>query len=181
MSHTLRLSCAGAIKSLQTVEGLLLSTDVAEVAFELTPEGRDCVQQGSPEFRVYGAVPLGREVAVAELVKISEPGYKQCMSNQWFTLAKSSSGPVVTRAVAVGTDETQEQLRLVAAGTLCDDKDKNLATLMKRKLVERRYCCLMLPCRHSWLCPGLRLTASNRPVRPVLSLLSSRSLIVSEC
>lgn len=126
----------GVVKSLAAdnmVELVPLSTNL----LELTGEGREVLALGSPEFRVFAAVPDGgatQEQLVAALGKdMVKIGMGPLMKNKLLKKA----GDSLSRAAASMVDETAVLLRRVEEGRGAVDAipDADVKNLKKRQLV----------------------------------------------
>ncbi|XP_072299747.1 phenylalanine--tRNA ligase alpha subunit [Eucyclogobius newberryi] len=128
----------GAVKSLQSLGDIISAELRSSKHWELTEEGREIVEQGSHEARVFSSVPL-EGLAQSELMKLSfgKIGFSKAMSSKWIKVDKAhDGGPRVFRSVDSIVDHVREKLLLVqsATGSQLDEKEKN--ELKKRKLLS---------------------------------------------
>ncbi|XP_043940592.1 phenylalanine--tRNA ligase alpha subunit [Protopterus annectens] len=127
----------GAVKSLQSLGEVIQAEQRSSKHWELTEEGKEVVDNGSHEARVFTAVPL-EGLLQSELMKLpsGKVGFSKAMSNKWIRLDKNAEGgPRIYRAVDSITDSVREKLHLLRDGKedAMDDKEKN--ELKKRKLL----------------------------------------------
>nr|WCZ58720.1 phenylalanine-tRNA ligase alpha subunit [Seculamonas ecuadoriensis] len=129
----------GCVKSLEADE-YVRSEVVARQEFAVTPEGREYVETGSPEFQVWRALPAGGELVdmnalnaqlSPDLVKI---GFSQGMQRKWFKTEKRGKDVFVGRASEDVVDTVVEQLRTLSLGQPIDEPE--FAKLKKRNLAS---------------------------------------------
>lgn len=129
----------GAIKSLQTHEGLLNTEQTSARSFSLNEEAEDILAHGSHEVVVYKAIP-DTGIAQAELMgksKYAKVGFSKAMANGWIEVdKKNADGPKVVKKVPqLAEDEVQTVLEKIKALTITDVPDKTIQDLKKRKLI----------------------------------------------
>nr|XP_032821897.1 phenylalanine--tRNA ligase alpha subunit [Petromyzon marinus] len=127
----------GAVKSLQSQGDVIQVENRSATKWELMEEGREVVEHGSHEARVFHAVPP-EGILQSELVKLpnGKVGFSKAMSSKWLRMDKSAeNGPRVFRSVEEIRDLVREKLQLVKDGKVdsLDDKERN--ELKKRKLL----------------------------------------------
>ncbi|CAM9210274.1 unnamed protein product [Phaeothamnion confervicola] len=136
----------GVLKSLEG-ESMAVSELRQTQFLELSDDGRRILEIGSPEVRVFEAVPVGEagaskaelEAALgADVVKV---GMGLCMKNKW--LAKGS-GTSLVRSADAAPDAVREALREVAAALSADgggggagSDEAGLKELRRRRLVQQ--------------------------------------------
>ncbi|XP_028841060.1 phenylalanine--tRNA ligase alpha subunit isoform X1 [Denticeps clupeoides] len=128
----------GAVKSLQSLGELISAEQRSSKHWELTAEGKEIVEQGSHEARVFNAIPT-EGLSQTDLMKLpsGKVGFSKAMSNKWIRLDKGhESGPRVFRMVESIEDTVQDKLVQVQKGLTgkLDEKEKN--ELKKRKLLS---------------------------------------------
>lgn len=124
----------GVIQSL-AVDGFVVTRVAEHISWQLTDEARGFLQDGSPEARVFRAVPadgIPRPDLQAAVGKaVAGIGFAQAMKQKWITLDKAKG--LVVRLVADIEDAVAAQLRTVAGdGHVAAD---TLAALKKRQLL----------------------------------------------
>ncbi|XP_074836296.1 phenylalanine--tRNA ligase alpha subunit isoform X1 [Carettochelys insculpta] len=127
----------GAVKSLQALGQVIEAEQRSSTRWELTPEGKEIIQEGSHEARVFDSIPA-EGLPQSELMKLpcGKVGFSKAMSNKWVRLEKNAEGgPRVFRAVESVQDSVREKLQLVQQGEAerLEEKDRN--ELKKRKLL----------------------------------------------
>ncbi|KAJ3258226.1 hypothetical protein HDU77_002398 [Chytriomyces hyalinus] len=103
----------------------------------LTEEGSGIADEGSPEVKVFNAIPEGDEgISIPALQKIVGDSYKfgqgAAFKNKW--IKKSAAG--LARAVNSVSDNTQKDLLSIRNGNVL--ADKVMADYKKRKLVDKK-------------------------------------------
>ncbi|KAI8835197.1 tRNA synthetases class II core domain (F)-domain-containing protein [Chytriomyces cf. hyalinus JEL632] len=103
----------------------------------LTEEGAGIADEGSPEVKVFNAIPEGDEgISIPALQKIVGDSYKfgqgAAFKNKW--IKKSAAG--LARAVNSVSDNTQKDLLSIRNGNVL--ADKVMADYKKRKLVDKK-------------------------------------------
>ncbi|KAJ3229558.1 hypothetical protein HDU81_005253 [Chytriomyces hyalinus] len=103
----------------------------------LTDEGAGIADEGSPEVKVFNAIPEGDEgISIPALQKIVGDSYKfgqgAAFKNKW--IKKSAAG--LARAVNSVSDNTQKDLLSIRNGNVL--ADKVMADYKKRKLVDKK-------------------------------------------
>ncbi|CAB3407477.1 unnamed protein product [Caenorhabditis bovis] len=127
----------GAIKSLQTNDGVIEAKDVTEKKTELTAEGVQMAQEGSHEFRVFEFVGAdGCAQADVSKQPFGKVGISKAMAAGWVAVDKSGGAVRVVRkpGVADVVDVVRQQLEALKTGGCVSDKEK--AELKKRKLIS---------------------------------------------
>ncbi|KIH45779.1 hypothetical protein ANCDUO_24175 [Ancylostoma duodenale] len=125
----------GAIKSLLTHEGIILTTDASEKSVKLTTEGSDMVTNGSAEYRVYEQV--GADGALqADIMKLpfGKVGVNKALAAGWISIDKSGGTVRLLRKSNDVVDTVRAQLEALNIGAVVDPKA--VAELKKRKLVS---------------------------------------------
>ncbi|XP_072925065.1 phenylalanine--tRNA ligase alpha subunit [Hemitrygon akajei] len=128
----------GAVKSLQTLDDVIEAEQRSHKHWELTEEGKDIVQNGSHEARVFDAIPPNG-ILQSELMKLSsgKVGFSKAMSNKWIRIdKKAEGGPRIFRAMDHIEDSVKVKLLLVQdrKDSVLEEKEKN--ELKKRKLLS---------------------------------------------
>jgi len=131
----------GVCRGLAAAEYTLIK-DVSKSNFNLTPEARDYLQNGSPEFRFLAAVPPEGKLLKdlqQECGSFARLGMAKCMMRRWIKQDKATG--TISRLVEGDVkDEVVEQLRAIDAAPA----DNNTAAvpakiakdLKKRKLIK---------------------------------------------
>ncbi|KAI8374735.1 tRNA synthetases class II core domain (F)-domain-containing protein [Radiomyces spectabilis] len=134
-----QLALLGALNSLKSKEMVDYKAIEREV-WTLTPEGQQCVDQGSHEARVFAAVPSGPEgIAITELqvtAKLGDAakvGQGKAFKNKWI----AKNGANLVRSVDSIVDQTQKELQEIQSTSTHKDA-KVLADLKKRKLTDKQ-------------------------------------------
>ncbi|CAF0839591.1 unnamed protein product [Brachionus calyciflorus] len=128
----------GAVKSLQTYDGLLKAEQQSSKSFQLNDEAQHIVQHGSHEAVVFNSIP-DTGISQAQLMS-SNPnaklGFSKAMANGWIEVdKKNADGPKVMKKIASINDEVQQLLSKIQALNLTDVPDKSIQDLKKRKLI----------------------------------------------
>jgi phenylalanyl-tRNA synthetase alpha chain len=110
----------GVLKSLQSRESVSLEQVETEV-YELTPEGREIVEHGSPEYRFIHQQKYTLEDAAANRL-----GFSKCMQNKW--LVRDGDQFICSVDLSTLRDTVAEKLRQ----NIGDPTE-----LIKRKLLKR--------------------------------------------
>lgn len=130
----------GAIKSLQTTEGLIDVEQKSFKTFQLNSEAEEIVSLGSHEANVFNAIPAAGGILQTELMKTSanaKVGFSKAMANGWIEVDKKNpDGPKVLRKVPNIDDEVRIILKKIKALDLNDVVEKTLQDLKKRKLIS---------------------------------------------
>ncbi|CCD67614.1 phenylalanine--tRNA ligase [Caenorhabditis elegans] len=122
----------GAIKSLLANEGVLTTKDVTEKRLELTNEGVQFANEGSPEYLVFEFVGTdGAAQADIQKKPFGKIGMAKAMQFKWVSVDK---GRVVRQATEV-TDSTRKQLESLRIGS-SDVSENEKKELKKRKLIS---------------------------------------------
>ncbi|XP_044262100.1 phenylalanine--tRNA ligase alpha subunit [Tribolium madens] len=126
----------GALKSIQAHGDLITAEPQSDKFIELTEEGKQIVENGSHEARIFHAVPP-EGVAQAELMKLpnAKVGFSKAMSAGWLVLDKGGP-PVVRRKVDKIVDTVQANLRLILGGHVGQIADSVRQEYKKRKLIQ---------------------------------------------
>ncbi|KAI6173761.1 Phenylalanine--tRNA ligase [Aphelenchoides besseyi] len=127
----------GAIKSLQANEDLISTKDNVIHQYELTNEGREVVDQGSQEFRVFEAIGSDG-VVESEIMKkpFAQIGVGKALANKWITRDKKANPPRLARTVETAEDLVRSQLTLVRDGKAESLSKSERDLLKKRKLIS---------------------------------------------
>ncbi|WIA08468.1 hypothetical protein OEZ85_007905 [Tetradesmus obliquus] len=131
------LKVVGVIKSLEAAE-MITVEDISHSRFVLTSEAQAYLSAGSPEVKLFNAVPADG-ITLAQLKSqlpgdVSDVGFKQAMQQRWVALDKAAGEPRVVRKVDSVTDGAQAQLAAVAAGNELPKAEAD--ALKKRKLIK---------------------------------------------
>ena len=132
----------GVVKSLEG-DAFVVSEALTAKFWELSEEGVNVAQQGSPEFQVYKKVEgaEGGEMSMASLQEalgdLCKIGLGPCMKNKWI----AKKGDMISNSADAGSvkDSTSELLAKVASGraSLTPAEDKEMSNLKKRKLCSQ--------------------------------------------
>lgn len=121
----------GAIKSLLANEGVLATKDITEKRLELTNEGAQFANEGSPEFLVFEFVGVdGAAQADIQKQPFGKIGMSKAMQFKWVSVEKGR----VVRQTSDVVDTTRKQLESLKVGEDVNDNDKK--ELKKRKLIS---------------------------------------------
>ncbi|CAL8084133.1 unnamed protein product [Calicophoron daubneyi] len=139
----------GGIKSLQSLGEIILCQQVTESAYELTEEGKQIVENGSHEYRVYCSVPqegisqkelmvrpeLVYPSSIKEKVPNAKIGLSKALAAKWVSLSKDSQdGPRIYRLADSVEDSVRQSL--LAASSQKGELPRPLQNeLKKRKLL----------------------------------------------
>jgi len=127
-------SLIGVLKRLEGNEFITTET-LKKNSVELTDEAELILKEGSPEIRLFNAIPvegIKKEILESSLGEVGKIGYSQAMRLKWIAFDKQTGK--VTRIVQSVKDETKEQLHKIS--TSFDTIDESVvAGLKKRKLV----------------------------------------------
>eukprot|EP00937_MAST-01D_sp_MAST-1D-sp2_P001957 g1957.t1 len=129
------LELIGLIKSLEG-DAFVASEDLSRSFWVLTAEAEEVVATGSPEFRVFNAVPPeGIDMAAlkdAVGAAVHKIGWGACMKAKWLRLDKATK--VVTRAAETAEDSVAAQLKeLQAKGGAFEALSADAAKQLKRR------------------------------------------------
>ncbi|XP_052229618.1 phenylalanine--tRNA ligase alpha subunit-like isoform X4 [Dreissena polymorpha] len=129
----------GAIKSIQSLGEVINAEQKVNKSLELTDEGKEVVEHGSHEARVFKAVPE-QGIAQNELMETgpyAKIGFSKAMQAGWITMDKSAEGgPKILKKVDSITDKVQECLQLIRDLRLDGISEKDTNDFKKRKLVQ---------------------------------------------
>ncbi|XP_053986445.1 phenylalanine--tRNA ligase alpha subunit isoform X2 [Hylaeus volcanicus] len=123
----------GAIKSLETLDELIVANQVSEKRWELTTEGQHVVNYGSHEAAVYNSIP-DNGISQSELMRsvpFAKVGFSKALLAGWIEIDKSSGTAVVKKRVTSITDDTQNNLK-----DLTNLTDRLRSEYKKRKLIQ---------------------------------------------
>lgn len=128
----------GAIKSLESLGGYILTEMVSEKRWSLTKEGEQVMASGSHEGVVFSKIPeqgLAQKELMTLCGAVGKIGFSKAMSNGWIYMDKDNGG-LIKRKVDTIRDTVQENLKLLhqSSGATLDAVLKN--EYKKRKLVE---------------------------------------------
>ncbi|CAM5169811.1 unnamed protein product [Eretmochelys imbricata] len=127
----------GAVKSLQALGEVIEAEQRSSKRWELTPEGKEIIQEGSHEARVFDSIPA-EGLPQSKLMNLpsGKVGFSKAMSNKWVRLDKNADGgPRIFRAVENVQDSVREKLQLVQQGEAENLEEKDRNELKKRKLL----------------------------------------------
>uniref|UniRef100_A0ABM5FQI2 phenylalanine--tRNA ligase n=1 Tax=Pogona vitticeps TaxID=103695 RepID=A0ABM5FQI2_9SAUR len=127
----------GAVKSLQALGEVIDAEQRTSKKWELTSEGREIVEEGSHEVRVFNSIP-SEGLVQSDLMKLpsGKVGFSKAMSNKWIRVDKSSEdGPRIFRVVESVQDYVREKLLLVQQGEADNIEERDKNELKKRKLL----------------------------------------------
>ncbi|XP_029156607.1 phenylalanine--tRNA ligase alpha subunit-like isoform X2 [Nylanderia fulva] len=102
----------GAIKSLETMDNLIIVKPISKKKWEITTEGQHVIEHGSHEAVVYRNVP-NNGISQAELMKsvpYAKVGFSKAMVAGWIEIDKSGSIPIVRKKVPFIIDNIQVHL-----------------------------------------------------------------------
>ncbi|XP_070171258.1 phenylalanine--tRNA ligase alpha subunit isoform X1 [Polyergus mexicanus] len=123
----------GAIKSLETMDNLIMVKPISKKKWEITAEGKYIIEHGSHEAVIYNAVP-DKGISQAELMKsvsYAKVGFSKAMVAGWIELDKSGSIPIVRKKISSIVDTIQIHLKDLA------NIPENVKTeYKKRKLLQ---------------------------------------------
>ena len=130
----------GVLKSL-LVDLYVVDEPLSLTYWSLTAEGKDVVQNGSPEMQVFRAVPPDTGVTVSALQSslgdVAKVGMGVCMKNKWLM----KKGELIVRNPSTPADLSDETAALLAIvdsnSSLTTAQDTELKNLKKRKLVQQ--------------------------------------------
>ena len=126
----------GMMKSLAGDQYVEILDEKTSSIFTLTDEGKNVVSDGSPEYLVYSAVPIGDDgINMTDLQKtvgsdICKIGLGPCMKNKWL----KKNGDLIIKSINDAKDITAELLKIIENTGKGDSKE--LTLLKKRKLVK---------------------------------------------
>ncbi|VDK88342.1 unnamed protein product [Litomosoides sigmodontis] len=126
----------GAVKSLEAVEGLVETQYRISKSFELTTEGKEMVENGSHEAKVFRFVgPNG--IDQAELMKLpfGKVGISKAIASGWIVIDKTVGTVRLTRKVETINDKVQNELKMILVGNVQKLDVKTVNELKKRKLI----------------------------------------------
>ncbi|KZP17307.1 hypothetical protein FIBSPDRAFT_920726 [Athelia psychrophila] len=140
-SHDAQITILGALNSLLSREMIKYTTHEIS-SHVLTPEGAQCVLEGSHEARVWAALPVkgeGEPLTALELKKkvgdeAAKVGQGRAFKSGW--IAKEGAGFV--KSAPTIEDATQQDLREIDSTGTLKAGEKTLADLRKRKLITQR-------------------------------------------
>ncbi|KAJ6222667.1 hypothetical protein RDWZM_001212 [Blomia tropicalis] len=130
----------GAVKSLQSMN-MVVAEQIETKRLELTGEGKQIVENGSHEYRIWEALPETGGIEQPVLMKkisdenVAKLGFTKAMSNKWIAIDKSSGKPLVIRKATTVVDEVRHVLQLVQDGSSNKLTDQKKQELKKRKLI----------------------------------------------
>lgn len=130
----------GVIKSL-TYRKIVNSEPFTSVQHELTEEGVQTLEKGSPEARLWellGDKRLSLDEVSKELGKdVAKIGMSQGMKRKWFKVTKEGTTQILERSVSSITDEVR--LLCEKIKNLEDIDKKALSDLSRRNMVKTQY------------------------------------------
>ncbi|PVU92954.1 hypothetical protein BB559_003526 [Furculomyces boomerangus] len=131
-----QLAILGVLKSLESKE-MISFTTIEKERWILTAEGKDIVDHGSHEARVFAAIPSGDEgIEIASLQSLlgasAKIGQGKAFQNKWI----SKNGTKLVRLVESIVDSTKSDLVTIES-TGSHPKDLILKELKRRKLIDK--------------------------------------------
>lgn len=93
------------------------------MTFELTQEAYFCLEQGTPEFQVYQAIPeygISYNKLINKLGIVGKNGYKICLENEWVKFDKTNYKIYKNREIV--KDEVCEYIQDIQTGFIPADK-----------------------------------------------------------
>ncbi|KAK7099872.1 phenylalanine--tRNA ligase alpha subunit A-like [Littorina saxatilis] len=128
----------GAVKSLQSLGGIVTVEQVQNKYLQLTDEGSEVLENGSHEARVFNAVPQDG-ILQSDLMKSvpnAKVGFSKAMSAGWIRMDKAAEGgPKVYRKVDAIEDKVKECLVKLRELKLDGVTDAEKNEYKKRKLI----------------------------------------------
>ncbi|CAG0897616.1 unnamed protein product [Darwinula stevensoni] len=128
----------GAIKSLQSLGNVIEAEQESGKQWELTEEGKEVVEHGSHEARVFHAIPpqgIPQQKLLKE-VPNSKIGFSKAMSLGWVKLEKGGGESMVVRKTESIVDDVAEALRNVLNLQVDAVSNQQKQELKKRKLLQ---------------------------------------------
>ncbi|XP_011260087.1 phenylalanine--tRNA ligase alpha subunit isoform X2 [Camponotus floridanus] len=123
----------GAIKSLETMDNLIMVKPISKRKWEVTAEGQHIIKYGGHEAVVYNAIP-DKGIRQADLMKsvpYAKVGFSKAMVAGWIELDKSGDTPIVRKKIPSIVDTIQVHLKDL------ENIPENVKTeYKKRKLVQ---------------------------------------------
>ena len=117
--------------------GQIVTESTEVLGWELTQDGADAAENGSPEYLVWSAVPaagISRKELEAKLDKdLVKNGMNHAMKQKLLTVNKQTKN--IEQASPSAADATRDVLKSVAAGAVLGDKDAK--ELARRKLIAK--------------------------------------------
>ncbi|KAL7069647.1 hypothetical protein ACQ4LE_010843 [Meloidogyne hapla] len=126
----------GAIKSLQSHDGLIVVKEVKISRLQLTPEGEQVLDEGSHEYRVFDLVgDLGVPKAIIDKESFGPIGFGKAISAGWITTEVKNGVSLVVRKVTSVEDKARHELKQIKGGMNNFDA-KAIGNLKKRKWIN---------------------------------------------
>jgi len=126
----------GTLKRLEALECIITSV-IESPVIKLSTEAEQIIELGSPEVRVWNAVPaegIAKDALEKSLGEAGKIGFSVAMKNQWVAFDKATNK--VTRKTDKIQDTTKEQLSAIKQSP--ETADANIvAALKKRKLLTQ--------------------------------------------
>jgi phenylalanyl-tRNA synthetase alpha chain len=132
----------GVVKSLE-VDGYIISTKHEEEILGLTPDGKNIIENGSPEF-IFIQKIRSQDNGMSMLFDTSltsndspyKSGYGQCIAKKWITRRKNDQGQDILELTSTAPTQDETKLLLEKFNTISTTSNdfKELAT--KRKLMK---------------------------------------------
>lgn len=125
----------GQLKSLQGLEHVVLEQK-SQQEWTLTSEGKECVLNGTPEYRIFKDVEPEGTLKTELEKKYGKPfqfGFQHCMKRKWLEFNKATGK--IQKIVNEVKDLDGELLKQIAAGTELSVADYE--GLKKRNLVDK--------------------------------------------
>jgi len=126
----------GTLKRLEALECIVTSI-IENPVIKLSSEAEQIIELGSPEGRVWNAVPaegIAKDAIEKSLGEAGKIGFSQAMKNQWIAFDKASNK--VTRKADKIQDTTKEQLTAIKQSPETAEPNV-IAALKKRKLLSQ--------------------------------------------
>jgi len=130
VDHAVVVSVLKKLASHEVIEAVVVEVN----STELTKEGQEVVQEGSPEARLFAAIDAeaGTPKADTEKLPFGKAGFSEAMKNKWITFDKASGK--LMRQTSTIDDVVQQKLSGFKNGEALSDKDKLIFS--KRKLLR---------------------------------------------
>eukprot|EP00049_Salpingoeca_infusionum_P004886 m.85060 g.85060 ORF g.85060 m.85060 type:complete len:494 (-) comp12772_c1_seq1:233-1714(-) len=130
----------GVIKSIQAMGEVIAVKQGSLATWSPSAEGQEAIELGSPEARVFAAVPaegtITRDDLVAALGPVANVGMGKAMKSKWLKTTKGANGVELSRLAADIEDTVKTQLAQLASGE--DVPAPVLKELKKRNLVDQK-------------------------------------------
>jgi len=112
--HTDHQKIIGAVKSLESIEGLITTKPSSHKVWKLTDEGESVLRDGSYEVLLYNAIPQDgiSQTQLFTMVPNAKIGFSKAMAKGWISIDKVAN--LVIRKVDTVVDELQNGLKKVS-------------------------------------------------------------------